>query len=284
MRVSIVFILAVCPAIAVAQSAKPANGKRILLWPDGAPGAKGKTDRDRPSITVYAPPKAKRNGCAVVVCPGGGYGGLAVSYEGRDVARWFNTFGVTGFVLRYRHAPHYRHPAPLQDVQRAIRLVRQRATTFGVDPQRIGVMGFSAGGHLASSAGTHFDAGKKDAKDPADRVSCRPDYLVLVYPVISMTTQYTHKGSRRNLLGPNPGEKLKKLMSSELQVTKDTPPTFLMHTSGDKPVPAENSVLFYLALRKAGVPVEMHIYERGRHGLRAGEEGPDTVVMAGPIA
>ncbi|MFQ5731358.1 MAG: alpha/beta hydrolase [Planctomycetaceae bacterium] len=256
-----------------AQSAKPLH-PRIPLWPGGAPGAKGTAERDRPSITVYSPPAGKRNGCAVVVCPGGGYGGLAVSYEGRDVAKWFNTFGVTGFVLRYRHAPHYQHPSPLLDVQRALRLVRNRAKRWSVDPERIGVMGFSAGGHLASTAGTHFDAGRKDAKDPVDRVSCRPDFLVLVYPVISMMPKYTHKGSRRNLLGPSPEERLARRMSSELQVTKRTPPAFLMHTSGDKAVPAENSVLFYLALRKAGVPAEMHIYERGRHGYGLAPKDP----------
>ncbi|MCH8827943.1 MAG: alpha/beta hydrolase [Planctomycetes bacterium] len=247
---------------------------RLLLWSDGAPGAKGTADRDKPSITVYTPPAGKANGCAVVVCPGGGYGHLAVGHEGKDFGEWFNSFGVTAFVLRYRIAPHYRHPSPLLDVQRALRTVRSRAKQWNVDPQRIGVMGFSAGGHLASTAGTHFDRGRADAKDPIDRSSCRPDFLILAYPVVSFTTKYTHKGSRRNLLGNSPNRKLVESLSNELQVTKETPPTFLFHTSADRGVPAENSVLFYLALRKAGVPAEMHIYAKGRHGVGLAKSDP----------
>ncbi len=265
------------PSVLFAADQKSASASvqpRIELWPNGAPGAKGKADRDRPSITVYQPQAGKRNGCSVVVCPGGGYGHLAVGHEGKDVGEWFTGFGVTAFVLRYRIAPHYRHPSPLLDVQRAIRTVRSRAKEWGVDPGRIGVMGFSAGGHLAATAATHFDAGKSDAGDAIDRVSCRPDFAVLVYPVISFTTKYTHKGSRRNLLGNSPDAKLVSSLSNELQVTKQTPPTFLLHTSGDTGVPAENSVLFYLACRKAGVPCELHIYEKGRHGLGLASKQP----------
>jgi acetyl esterase/lipase len=238
-----------------------------LLWPEGAPGAVGSQDADKPSLTIYLPAAGKSNGTAVVVCPGGGYGGLATLHEGRQVAYWYNSFGVTAFVLKYRVAPRYHHPAPLTDAQRALRWVRWHAAEFGVAPNRIGIMGFSAGGHLASTAGTHYDKGNPTAADPIERASCRPDFLVLCYPVISLTTEYTHRGSLRNLLGDNPDPKLVESLSSERQVTADTPPTFLFHTSSDTGVPSQNSVLFYLALREKGVPAEMHIYERGPHGV-----------------
>jgi acetyl esterase/lipase len=239
----------------------------VVLWPEGAPGAHGDGDPDVPTITVRALSPESANGCAVVICPGGGYGGLAKQHEGYDIAEWLNSFGVAGFVLRYRHAPQYRHPAPLLDVQRAIRTVRARAKEWHVDPNRIGVMGFSAGGHLASTAGTHFDSGRTSADDAIDRVSCRPDFMILAYPVISLTSDYTHRGSRRNLLGEDPDPALVKSLSNELQVTAETSPTFLFHTNADRAVPPENSVLFYLALRKAGVAAEMHLYQEGRHGL-----------------
>jgi acetyl esterase/lipase len=183
------------------------------------------------------------------------------------VAEWLNSIGVTAFVLKYRLAPRYQHPAPSQDASRAIRLVRARASEWGIDPARVGIIGFSAGGHLASTVGTHFDRGRPDAEDPIERVSSRPDFLILGYPVISFIEPFTHVGSRTNLLGKTPDPELVKSLSTETQVTKETPPTFLMHTSGDTGVPPENSVAFYLALHKAGVPAEMHIYERGRHGL-----------------
>lgn len=239
----------------------------ITLWPNGAPGAVGTDSKDIPTISVYTPPAGEANGAAVVVCPGGGYGGLAIGHEGHDIGEWFNSFGVTAFVLQYRHAPNYKHPIPLQDAQRALRTVRTRAKEWNLDTNRIGIMGFSAGGHLASTAGTHFDKGKPDAKDPIDRASSRPDFLILCYPVISFASEFTHKGSRRNLLGDKPEPKLVENLSNETQVTKETPPTFLFHTSEDKAVPPQNSILFYLALRKAGIPAEMHIYEHGRHGL-----------------
>ncbi|MGD9721326.1 MAG: alpha/beta hydrolase [Pirellulales bacterium] len=239
-----------------------------LLWPNGAPGAKGQSDDDKPTLAINLPPADKATGAAVVVCPGGGYRGLAMSYEGIDVGQWLVDHGVAAFVLKYRHkGTGYEHPAPLDDAQRAIRTVRARAKEFHVDAHKIGILGFSAGGHLASSAGTHFDAGQSGAADPVQRVSCRPDFLILCYPVISFTTPYTHQGSKKNLLGDNPDEKLVQSMSSELAVTADTPPTFLFHTNEDTGVPPENSVLFYLALRKAKVPAEMHIYEKGPHGV-----------------
>jgi acetyl esterase/lipase len=256
----------------LAASAEP---KVELLWPDGAPGAKGQSDNDKPTLTIFLPEADEANGAAVVVCPGGGYGGLAIGYEGMDVAKWLNSLGVAGFVLKYRHkGTGYQHPAPLDDAQRGLRTVRARAGEFHVDPHRVGILGFSAGGHLASSAGTHFDAGKSDASDPIARESSRPDFLILCYPVISFTAPTAHQGSKKNLLGDNPDPKLVESMSSELQVTSDTPPTFLWHTDADSGVPPENSVLFYLALRKAKVPAELHIYEKGKHGLGLAREVP----------
>jgi acetyl esterase/lipase len=248
------------PLAAFALAAFAAEPKTELLWPDGAPGAVGNEDADRPALTTYLP--AVPTGTAVVVCPGGGYRHLAMDHEGKQIAEWLNSLGIAAFVLKYRLGDRYRHPAPLQDAQRAIRMVRERAGELGVAPNRVGIWGFSAGGHLASTAATHFDAGS------------RPDFLILGYPVISFTTQYTHKGSRAALLGENPDPKLVESLSNENQVTPQTPPTFLFHTNEDKGVPSENSVMFYLALRKAGVPAEMHIYERGNHGVGLASKDP----------
>jgi acetyl esterase/lipase len=246
----------------------------IVLWPGGAPGAVGNEDADRPTLTVYLPPAERAVPTGVVVCPGGGYAKLAMDHEGRQVAEWLNSLGVAAFVLKYRLGPRYRHPAPLEDAKRALRLVRSRASEFRIAPDRIGVWGFSAGGHLASTLATHFDAGNPAAADPIERVSCRPDFAILAYPVISFATEYAHKGSRRNLLGDNPDPALVENLSNEKQVTAQTPPTFLFHTNEDQGVPAENSVLFYLALRRAGVPAELHIYERGRHGVGLAPDDP----------
>jgi acetyl esterase/lipase len=249
-------------------AAPPPNAQP--LWPNGAPGAVGKAAADIPMFTPYLPPRGKATGAAVVICPGGGYGALAMDHEGHQVARWLNSLGVAGIILKYRHAQAYRHPVPLQDAQRAIRTTRAHAKEWGIDPQRVGILGFSAGGHLASTAGTHFDAGQPDAPDPLDRLSCRPDFLILVYPVISFTAPYTHVGSRNNLLGKNPDPKLVESLSNEKQVTAQTPPTFLAHTSEDTGVPPENSIAFYLALHKLRVPAELHVFEKGRHGLGLG--------------
>ncbi len=238
-----------------------------LLWPGGAPGALGQEDPDKPWLWVYLPPAEKVTGAAVVVCPGGGYGHLAVNHEGEDVARWLNELGVAAFVLKYRLAPKYHHPAPLTDAQRAVRWVRSRAGQYGLDVARIGVMGFSAGGHLASTIATHFDQGQPQAPDPIDQVSCRPDFAILCYPVITMDGDVAHAGSRTNLLGEMPHPALVQLLSNDLQVTPETPPTFLFHTNEDEGVLPENSVRFYLALRKAKVPSELHIYEKGPHGV-----------------
>ncbi len=248
-----------------------------LLWPAGAPGAKGDTPADKPTLTIWLPEPQQATGTAVVICPGGGYGFLAVEHEGKQIAEWLNSLGVAGFVLEYRHRNRgYGHPAPLQDAQRAIRTVRARAEQWGIDPGRIGIMGFSAGGHLASTAGTHFDQGNPDSPDPIERVSCRPDFMILCYPVIAFGEEYTHRGSQRNLLGDNPDPVLVRSLSSEKQVTKDTPPTFLFHTDEDTGVPPENSVYFYLALRKAKVPAELHIYRVGKHGLGLAPGTPGT--------
>jgi acetyl esterase/lipase len=236
------------------------------LWPGDAPGAMGTGPADKPTLTLYLPPPDKANGTAVVVCPGGGYGGLAVDHEGRQPAEWLNKQGIAAFVLKYRVAP-YRHPAPLQDVQRALRTVRARAKEWNIDPHRLGIWGFSAGGHLASTAATHFDDGKPDADDPVERAGCRPDFAILCYPVITMVGPTTHMGSRNNLLGKDPDPALAESLSNDRQVTEHTPPTFLFHTDADRGVVPENSVLFYLALRKAHVPAELHIYEKGNHGV-----------------
>jgi acetyl esterase/lipase len=259
----IVAALVVAAGTAFAQQNQPPVE---LLWPSGAPGALGNEDADKPTLAIYLP-QGNRVTTGVIVCPGGGYRTLAMDHEGQQVARWFNSIGVAAFVLKYRLGPKYHHPIELGDAHRAIRIVRTRAAEFGIDPGRIGIMGFSAGGHLASSAATHFDTGNAQAPDPIDRAGSRPDFAILGYPVISFTTEYVHRGSRQNLLGDNPDPALVKLLSNELQVTPQTPPTFLFHTTEDTAVPPENSVLFYLALRKHGVPAEMHIYERGRHGV-----------------
>jgi acetyl esterase/lipase len=251
-------------ALAYAQHAPVP--KIELLWPNGAPGALGNDDTDKPNLTIYLP-RANGEHSGVVVCPGGGYQMLAVDHEGKQIAEWLNARGVAAFVLRYRLGPRYHHPTELGDAQRALRFVRSHAADYGVEPGKIGIWGFSAGGHLASTTGTHFDAGEAGAADPIERMGSRPDFMILSYPVISFITPYVHRGSMRNLLGENPDPKLAASLSNETQVTPQTPPTILFHTSGDTAVPPENSVLFYLALRKAGVPAEMHIYERGEHGV-----------------
>jgi len=253
--------------IATLLSAQPQTPKPMPLWPNGAPGALGTADVDIPTLTAYPAPEGRGVGTAVIVCPGGGYLHLSMDKEGSEIARWLNSLGVTAFVLKYRLGPQYHHPIELGDAQRAIRTVRTNAAEYRVRPDRIGIMGFSAGGHLASTAGTHFDTGNPSAPDPIDRAGSRPDFLVLCYPVISFTTPYTHRGSLKALLGDNPDPKLVENLSNELQVTAQTPPTFLFHTTTDTTVPSENSALFYLALRKAGVPAEMHIFERGPHGV-----------------
>jgi len=268
-------ILAAATLSAAAETPK----ETILLWPDGAPGAQGTADEDKPSLALYPATGVGKIATGVIVCPGGGYAHLAMDHEGVQIAAWLNNLGISAFVLKYRLGPKYHHPIELWDAQRALRYVRSRAGDFGIRPDRIGIWGFSAGGHLASSVGTHF-ANPDSQAGPIDGQSARPDFLILSYPVISMLDPYAHLGSRRNLLGDKPDPALAQLMSNELQVTSQTPPTFLFHTTEDQVVPVENSINFYLALKKAGVPAEMHIYLKGRHGV--GLAAADPILSTWP--
>jgi acetyl esterase/lipase len=253
-----------------------AEFKTIHLWEKGAPGTPATKPQDEPELYVKLP-TAPSTGTAVIILPGGGYGALAMTYEGLDVGDWFASFGVTAFVLKYRmHSTGHMHPIPMMDGQRAIRTVRARATEWKIDPSRVGVLGFSAGGHLASTLGTHFDKGNAQSEDPIERASSRPDFLILCYPVISLTAPTAHHGSMENLLGKTPDPKLLHSLSNETQVTPQTPPTFIFQTSEDKAVPAENAVAFYLALHKAGVPAEMHIFQNGPHGVGMAKALPGT--------
>jgi acetyl esterase/lipase len=273
-RRSIATTFVVTIAISTASAAEP---QRIPLWASGAPGTPATKPENEPVLFVYPaePQNAARS--AVIVCPGGGYAHLAMDHEGKQIAEWFNKLGVTAFVLQYRNnSSGHRHPVPMMDGQRAIRTVRARAAKWNLDPAKIGVMGFSAGGHLASTLATHFDVGNADAADAIDRASARPDFLILCYPVISMTEPYMHRGSRENLLGKNADESLAANLSNEQQVTAQTPPTFIFQTDADKGVPAENCVSFYLALRRAGVPAELHIYQDGKHGVGLAQDVPAT--------
>ncbi|MBL9188898.1 MAG: alpha/beta hydrolase [Opitutaceae bacterium] len=241
----------------------------IRLWEGAAPGAKGETAKDVPTLTPYRPAAGTANGATMLVLPGGGYGSLA-EHEGTGYAEFFAKHGVTAYVLKYRLGSNgYRHPIMLGDAARALRLVRAFAKRDGLDPARVGVIGSSAGGHLASTLATHFDAGQPGSADPVERESSRPDLAILCYAVISFG-DFAHAGSRRNLLGDNPPADLVKHLSNELQVTKETPPTFLWHTIEDKAVPVENSLLFAAACQRAGVPFSLHVYEKGAHGLGLG--------------
>lgn len=267
-----------------AQNAKPEPPEDTrefhLLWPEGAPYAHGEEETDRPRVFPYLLPEDQRNGAAVVVCPGGGYGGLAADHEGHQIGEFLNSFGVTAFVLHYRLGTQdYHYPTQLADVQRALRWVRHRAPEYGIDPQRIGVMGFSAGGHLTSMAGTLYDRKAYEAADETDQESARPDFMILCYPVISMSTDYGHKGSRVNLIGDpkvTPDSEAARSVSSELNVTDDTPPAFIFQTMEDTVVPAQNSLLFYNALLEHGIPSEMHIYQKGPHGVGLFRADPNT--------
>lgn len=250
------------------------QGPATRLWTADAPGALGQKPADIPTLTAFIPDPAKATGAAMVVCPGGGYGMLA-SYEGADYARWLCDQGIAGFVLKYRlGSSGYRHPRMLEDVSRALRWVRFHAADMKLDPKRIGIIGSSAGGHLASTLLTHYDAGQPEAADPIDRLSSRPDLGVLCYPVITMGDA-THHGSRDNLLGPNPSSKLVAELSNERHVTPETPPCFIFHTAEDAAVPVANSLEFAAALARAKVPFELHIYEHGAHGLALGSKTYD---------
>jgi acetyl esterase/lipase len=224
----------------------------------------------KPDIAVFLPSKKNATGEAVVICPGGGYGILAYDWEGSDIARWLNSRGIAAFVLKYRlpgsKSNIVPHKSPLMDARRALRMVRSNAAKWNIDPAKIGVMGFSAGGHLASTLSTHYDGGDPLNPDPVEQVSCRPDFSVLVYPVISFTEDFQHSGSRINLIGEDAGEELVKYYSNELQVTEDTPPAILIHSDDDTAVPVENSIAYYKALRNSKISSELHIYPYGGHG------------------
>lgn len=275
--ISILFIISMmllfCSVILTAT-----EPTEIPLWPNGAPTNPGETVDTVPTLTIYSAPADKATDTAILICPGGGYQHLAMDHEGHQIAQWLNSLGISAFILKYRignwEGNKNNHPVPLWDAQRGIRTLRTRAAEWKINPERIGIIGFSAGGHLASTVGTHFDDGKSDSPDKIERVSSRPNFMILIYPVISFKTKYVHRGSRKALLGENADLSLVENLSNETQVTSMTPPTFLIHSSEDTGVPAENSVLFYLALHDAHVPVEMHIYARGNHGFGLAPNDP----------
>jgi len=257
----------------------------LPLWNDSVPNYRKSDEKEirnqddilgiskvqNPDITVYLPAARHATGQAVVICPGGGYWALAYDWEGTDIARWLNSKGIAGIVLKYRlptsKSNIVPYLSPLLDAKRAMRLTRWHASEWNIDTARIGIMGFSAGGHLASTLGTHFDYGDPGATDPVDRISSRPDFMILIYPVISFTQKFTHTGSKNALLGEKPDPELVKYYSNELQVRDDTPPTFLVHAGDDDGVPVTNSLAFYQALYAKGIPAEMHIYPKGGHGF-----------------
>ena len=263
--------------VATPASAAVTGPPPMLLWPNGAPGAQGDADGDKPTITAYIP-ASNPTKTAVVIAPGGGYTHLSMVLEGSDVAAWLNQRGVAAFVLKYRLGMKYHSPIELGDAQRAIRTVRADAAKYGIAPDHIGMWGFSAGGHLTASAGTMFDAGNATAADPIEHESSRPDFLILAYPVITMQDPYVHKGSRTFLLGDAPTQAQMDGMSPEMHVTAQTPPTFLFSTTDDHTVPVLNTVMFYTALVKAGVPAEMHIFQHGAHGSGLGAGNPQLSV------
>jgi len=267
-KLTLSFLCAATALVSISHAQPPAQApSTIPLWSGPAPGAQGTADIDIPRLLIFAARNQVTTGTGVVICPGGGYAHLSMEKEGTDIAKWLNARGVAGFVLQYRLGPKYHHPVELHDAQRALRYIRSHAADYGIAADRIGIWGFSAGGHLASSTGTHFDAGDPNAADPIDRVGSRPDFMILSYPVITLVGPKTHQGSLKNLLGDSPDPDLARSLSSELQVTPQTPPTFLFTTNGDTTVPPENSIEFFLAMRKAGVPGELHVYQNGPHGV-----------------
>ncbi|MBM4149585.1 MAG: alpha/beta hydrolase [Lentisphaerae bacterium] len=247
--------------------------RRELLWPEESGFIVG----EKPAITPFLPPPNRSSNTGVIICPGGGYVNLALGHEGADTACWLNSLGVAAFVLEYRNKrENCLHPAPLQDAQRAIRTVRARAGEWNLRTDRIGILGYSAGGHLAATAGTHSDSGRPESTDPVERAGCRPDFMILCYPAITMGEPITHPGCQRNLLGADPSPELVRLLSVEKQVTAETPPAFIFHTTEDATVHPANSTVFYEALVMAGVPAELHIHQRGRHGLGMAPDVPGT--------
>jgi acetyl esterase/lipase len=261
-------IITLLPAALLSHVASAVEPLTIRLWEQAAPGAIGSEEKDIPTAIVYLPKQNSATTGAIVILPGGGYGGLAMDHEGHQIARWANELGLAGIIVSYRHRNRgYGHPAPMLDAQRAIRLTRHRARDWNIDPTKVGVLGFSAGGHLTTTVLTHFDSGQSDASDPIDRHSCKPDFGIPCYAVIAFGEAYTHRGSQRNLLGEQPSDELVRALSNEKQVTSQTPPCFVWHTAEDQAVPAENSLRFYSALVQAGVPSELHIFAEGKHGV-----------------
>jgi len=264
-----ILLLVLTPPLISAHGQTPGV---LPLWPDGAPMAGGGGEGDVPRIELYRVESAEPT-AAILILPGGGYRNLAAGHEGVEIAQFFNSHGITAAVCFYRHrglgnaGAGYGHPVPMLDASRGIRTLRAKSQEWNIDPKRIGIIGFSAGGHLASTISTHFDDGQPNASDPVEAVSSRPDYCVLGYPVISFGKPHTHGGSQRNLLGDNPDPELVRSLSNEDAVTDRTPPTFLFHTAEDKGVPAENSLVYTSALLRAGVPAELHVFEAGRHGV-----------------
>ncbi len=249
--------------------------KTLRLWDGAAPGALGTEEKDVPTAMVYLPDGQTSPTGAIVIFPGGGYGGLAMDHEGHQIAQWANDMGLAGIIVSYRHRGRgYGHPAPMLDAQRAIRLTRARAADWNIDPHKVGVLGFSAGGHLTTTVLTHFDAGQADSADPIEQQSCRPDFGVVCYAVIALGESYTHIGSMKNLLGDNPALELVRSLSNEKQVTPQTPPCFVWHTSEDKVVPAENSLAFFSALTNSEVLSELHVFPLGRHGIGLAADFP----------
>jgi acetyl esterase/lipase len=277
-------LLAAClllgTATVPAQQTNPQGEPRTFpLWDQGAPGALGDEDADKPSLTFYPPTGRQATGTTVIVAPGGGYTHLAMNQEGRQAANWLNANGVSAFVLQYRLGPRYKYPVQLRDAQRAVRVIRARAQEFAIAPDRIGMMGFSAGGHLSAMAGTHFDSGNPQAADAVDRASSRPDFLILAYALITFDPKYRSEGvtvAQRNFLGENLAADVQEEVAADHYVTGQTPPTFLFSGGGDQVVFAEQSIDFYLAARKAGVPVELHIFETGRHGVGLALNDPES--------
>lgn len=275
-------------SLVLSTSGISAQEETLPLWPNGIPNSRESTEKEisekgeihwirnvqEPTISVFLPTRQHATGQAVVICPGGGYGGLAYDWEGIDIAKWLNSKGIAAMVLKYRlpnsASVEVSYKAPLQDVQRAMRLVRANAEKWNIDQNKVGVLGFSAGGHLASTLGTHFDHEDSFKKDSVDAFSARPNFMALVYPVITMDAEFTHQGSRNSLLGENPSEELVKEFSSELQVKTNTPPTFIIHATDDDAVPVENALLFYKALKEKDIYTEMHIYPEGGHGFSLG--------------
>ena len=268
-------VLLAISALAASLTVNAQTNFSFPLWPEGAPGALGKEAKDIPTLTVFLPEPGKATGAAMVICPGGGYAHLA-DHEGSDYARWFNEQGIAGCVLRYRlGSAGYRHPIMLQDAARAMRVVRARAEEWTLDPKRVGIIGSSAGGHLASTVITHWDTGNANSADVVEKQSSRPDLAILCYAVISLSQDFTHRGSRGNLLGTNLPPELLKELSAESQVNSNTPPCFIWSTADDKTVPVENSLELALALRQAKVPFELHVYPSGPHGLGLGNRSFD---------